>query len=74
LALVCAGIANADDQLVGQTFKDAKGAIGQLGLSPVVATTVGDRKDWGDCVVTSENKAPFSTSLATRGAIRCWST
>jgi hypothetical protein len=25
----------------------------------VVATTVGDRKDWDDCIVTSASKAPF---------------
>lgn len=59
LTLVGAGIANADDQIVGQTYKDAKAVIGQLGLSPVVATTVGDRKDWDDCIVTSASKAPF---------------
>jgi hypothetical protein len=59
LTLVGAGVANADDQVVGQTYKDAKAAIGQMGLTPVVATTVGDRKDWDDCIVTSANKAPF---------------
>ncbi|HEY6574732.1 MAG TPA: hypothetical protein VI029_07310, partial [Mycobacterium sp.] len=59
LMLVGAGVANADDQVVGQTYKDAKAAIGQMGLTPVVATTVGDRKDWDDCIVTSANKAPF---------------
>ena len=59
LTLVGAGVANADDQIVGQTYKDAKAAIGQLGLTPVVATTVGDRKDWDDCIVTSASKAPF---------------
>ena len=59
LTLVGAEIANADDQIVGQTYKDAKAVIGQLGLSPVVATTVGDRKDWDDCIVTSASKAPF---------------
>jgi hypothetical protein len=59
LTLVGSGIATADDQVVGQTYKDAKAAIGQMGLTPVVATTVGDRKDWDDCIVTSANKAPF---------------
>ena len=59
LTLVGAGVATADDQVVGQTYKDAKAAIGQMGLTPVVATTVGDRKDWDDCIVTSANKAPF---------------
>jgi hypothetical protein len=59
LTLVGSGVATADDQVVGQTYKDAKAAIGQMGLTPVVATTVGDRKDWDDCIVTSANKAPF---------------
>jgi hypothetical protein len=59
LTLAGAGAAHADDQVVGQTYKDAKAAIGQMGLTPVVATTVGDRKDWNDCIVTSANKAPF---------------
>jgi len=57
--LIGAGVASADDQVVGQTYKDAKAAIGQMGLTPVVATTVGDRKDWDNCIVTSANKAPF---------------
>lgn len=57
--LVGGGVANADDQIVGQYYKDAKAAISQMGLTPVVATTVGDRKDWDSCIVTSANKAPF---------------
>jgi hypothetical protein len=59
LTLVGGGVANADDQVVGQTYKDAKAAIGQMGMTAVVATTVGDRKDWDQCIVTSANKAPF---------------
>jgi hypothetical protein len=30
-----------------------------MGLTPVVATTIGGRKDWDNCIVTSANKAPF---------------
>jgi O-acetyl-ADP-ribose deacetylase (regulator of RNase III) len=59
LTLVGGGVANADDQVVGQTYKDAKAAIGQMGLTPAVATTIGGRKDWDNCIVTSANKAPF---------------
>jgi hypothetical protein len=54
--LVGGGVANADDQVVGQYYKDAKSAINQMGLVPVVVTTVGDRKDWDNCIVTSANR------------------
>ncbi len=47
------GIASADDGVVGQTYADAKAALSQQGMSPVVASTVGDRKDWDNCIVTS---------------------
>jgi len=57
--MVGGGVANADDQIVGQYYKDAKARIGQMGLTPVVATTVGDRKDWDNCIVTSANKSSF---------------
>jgi hypothetical protein len=59
LTMVGGGVANADDGIVGQYYKDAKGTISQMGLTPVVATTVGDRKDWDNCIVTSASKAPF---------------
>jgi hypothetical protein len=52
------GIASADDGVVGQTYKDAKAALSQQGLTPVVASTVGDRKDWDNCIVTSATPAP----------------
>ncbi|MBJ7339943.1 hypothetical protein [Mycolicibacterium sp.] len=52
------GIASADDGVVGQTYKDAKAALSQQGLTPVVASTVGDRKDWDSCIVTSATRAP----------------
>ncbi|MCW2520610.1 MAG: hypothetical protein JWR46_3229 [Mycobacterium sp.] len=52
------GIASADDGVVGQTYKDAKAALSQRGLTPVVASTVGDRKDWDNCIVTSATPAP----------------
>jgi hypothetical protein len=59
LTMVGGGVANADDQIVGQYYKDAKARIGQMGLTPVVATTVGDRKDWDNCIVTSASKSSF---------------
>lgn len=59
LAMVGGGVAYADDGIVGQYYKDAKGKIGQMGMTPVVATTVGDRKDWDNCIVTSATKSSF---------------
>jgi hypothetical protein len=59
LTMVGGGVANADDGIVGQYYKDAKGKIAQMGMTPVVATTVGDRKDWDNCMVTSATKSSF---------------
>jgi hypothetical protein len=56
-ALLGAGAAHADDAVVGQTFADAKAALSQRGMSAQVTTTVGDRKDWNDCIVTSAQPA-----------------
>lgn len=51
------GVASADDGVVGQTYADAKAALSQQGMAPVVASTVGDRKDWDNCIVTSATPA-----------------
>lgn len=58
LSLVGAGVASADD-VVGQYYKDAKAKLAQRGMSAIVATTVGDRKDWDNCIVTSASPAAF---------------
>lgn len=60
LSILGAGVASADDGVVGQYFKDAKSVLAQRGMSAVVATTVGDRKDWDDCIVTSATPAAFT--------------
>lgn len=52
------GVASADDGVVGQTYAKAKATLSQQGLTPVVATTVGDRRDWDNCIVTSATRAP----------------
>jgi hypothetical protein len=59
LTMVGGGVANADDGIVGQYYKDAKAKISQMGFTPEVATTVGDRKDWDNCIVQSANRASF---------------
>jgi hypothetical protein len=62
LTLAGGGVANAEDQVVGQYYKDAKAALARMGLTPVVATTVGDRKDWDNCVVASATRSSFKDS------------
>jgi hypothetical protein len=62
LSLVAAGTAAADDGVVGHTFSDAKSTLSQQGLGAVVATTVGDRQDWDNCLVTSATRATFKDS------------
>lgn len=48
------GIAYASTpDVTGQKYSDAKTAISQAGLTPVVVTTVGDRKDWSNCLVSN---------------------
>jgi hypothetical protein len=73
-------VASADDGLVGQTYKDAKATLSQQGFSPVVATTVGDRKDWDACIVTSATPAPGIDGFGNSGGkkmnvnLNCYST
>jgi hypothetical protein len=62
LSMLGAGTAAANTDVVGQTFKDAKAALSQAGLGVTVASTLGDRKDWDSCIVTSASKASFKDS------------
>lgn len=64
------GTALADDDVVGQTFAEAKTALSQQGLTPVVATTVGDRKDWDDCIVSSAFPAPNRDGYGAQSAAK----
>jgi hypothetical protein len=65
-----AGVASADDGVVGQTYADAKAALSQRGVTPVVASTVGDRKDWDNCIVTSATPAPGIDGFGNQSAGR----
>ena len=47
---------------MGHTFSDAKSTLSQQGLGAVVATTVGDRQDWDNCIVTSATRATSKDS------------
>ena len=41
MSLVSTGVAAADPDVVGQAYWEAKGALSQAGMTPVVATVLG---------------------------------
>lgn len=54
LSMICGtGAATAAPDVIGKTYGEAKGILGQAGLSPVVATVVGDRAEQDQCFVVS---------------------
>lgn len=61
------GIASADD-VVGQKFSEAKSALSAQGMGAQVASTIGGRKDLGDCIVTSAHAAPTVDGYGNRKA------
>ncbi|HYO02726.1 MAG TPA: hypothetical protein VET27_13010 [Mycobacterium sp.] len=52
------GLASADDSVVGQTYEKAKAALSAQGMTAVVATSIGGRKDLNECIVTGAHAAP----------------
>jgi hypothetical protein len=59
MVLLSAGVASADDSVVGKTYADATTTLTDEGKTGKVATTVGDKQDRDNCVVTSANNSPF---------------
>jgi hypothetical protein len=57
--LLWPGIAVADPDVVGMTYSDAKAAFSQASLTPIVATTVGDRLPLNECYVVSTSRTTF---------------
>jgi len=57
-ALFGSGVAAAD-LYAGQSYSDASSAISNAGETAVVASSVGDAVDQGDCVVTRSQQAPW---------------
>jgi hypothetical protein len=54
LLVLSPGIAAADNpDVVGKQYAEAKGLLGKAGMTPVVATVVGDRVAQDQCYVTS---------------------
>jgi hypothetical protein len=56
--LASAGIASADDY-AGKKYSDVMSALGDAGLTGVIATRTGDLVDDDDCMVTHSEKAPW---------------
>lgn len=57
------GSAGADPDVIGKTYGEAKGLFGQAGMTPVVATVVGDRVEQDQCYVVSMTKrTPLNSS------------
>jgi hypothetical protein len=46
------GMASAESSVLGQTYQDAKATLRQQGFTPIVESTVGDRRDRDLCLVT----------------------
>lgn len=57
-ALLGAGVAGADPNLVGYTYSDVAGAIENAGGTAKVAAKVGSQLEEGDCIVTNTWNAP----------------
>jgi hypothetical protein len=55
MALLGSAVATAASppNVTGQKYSDASSAISSAGFTPVVSSTVGDRKAWPDCIVTN---------------------
>ena len=59
LVLLSVGVAAADPDVVGKRYSDAKGVFSAANLTPVVATTVGDKLPRDQCFVVSTSQPPF---------------
>jgi hypothetical protein len=54
--------------VTGQKYSDASSAISSAGFTPVVSTTVGDRKAWSDCIVTNVAQRTKKPPANTQGS------
>jgi hypothetical protein len=59
------GGASADPDLIGKQYLEAKGLLGQSGLSPVVATIFRDRVSQDHCYVVSKKITSRDSSVRT---------
>jgi beta-lactam-binding protein with PASTA domain len=65
IALVGPGTAMAAPDVSGQTYAKAKEALSGAGLTPIVATRVGDRVAEDDCIVDRVQDANFVNGTGT---------
>lgn len=63
------GVAAADD-IVGHTYGDAQQVIANKGGTVDVSTTVGDRTNLSDCIVTNAHKSPNRDSQGRAGDMK----
>jgi hypothetical protein len=70
-AMIGSGVASAGTapNVVGQKYSAAHSALSSAGFKTVVATTVGDRKQWPDCVVTHQVSHSVSPPQYTGGSV-----
>jgi beta-lactam-binding protein with PASTA domain len=68
IALVGAGTAAAAPDVSGQTYAKAKQALSGAGLTPIIATRVGDRVSEDDCIVDRVQDANFVSGTGTAAA------
>lgn len=59
-SLLGTGVASADDY-AGQSYADASSAASDAGQSVIVASRVGDKVAYDDCLVTRSQTAPFTS-------------
>ncbi len=59
MSLVSSGVAAADPDVVGQTYSDAKAALSEANMTPVVATVLGGNMPHDQCYVVSTAKPTF---------------
>lgn len=49
----CPAHAASPPTVTGQKYSDASAKLSNAGFKPVVSTTLGDQKEWPDCLVTN---------------------
>ena len=59
MCLLSTGVAAADPDVVGQTYSDAKAALREANMTPVVATVLGGNLPQNQCYVVSTSKPTF---------------
>ena len=69
-AMIGSGVASAGTtpNVVGQKYSAAHSALSSAGFTTIVATTVGDRKLWPDCVVIHQVSHTVHLPLGTPGS------